>query len=178
MDTVNNKFIYADAGKCIGCLNCELACSASHMGINIEAAYDLLVDGEVIIPARNLVIKVARLTAPTQCLQCEDAPCLKACPINIIRLEDGVVKYYEDDCIGCKSCAMVCPFGAVVMAPNTKNDAPVSKLVALTCDLCGGASEKQACVDICPADAITLIDYQIFKEIKLRKHAEKEFQDA
>jgi len=162
---MNHKFIYADTKKCIGCLNCELACAASHMGITLEKAYELGQNGVELI-SRNKVIKSGDLTAPMQCMQCLDAPCLNACPIDIIKYEDGYVKYYEDDCIGCRSCEMVCPYGAVVMAPNKKDDAPVSKMVAITCDLCGGEDGKQACINVCPTDAISLIDYDIYKEIE------------
>jgi len=162
----NNRFIYADPDKCIGCINCELACSASHMEVDIDTVYEMLQSGQTVAPSRNKVITIDGKTAPMQCMQCPDAPCLKACPVDIIRFEDDFVKYYEDDCIGCTSCDMVCPYGAVVMAPNLKPDAPVSQMVSLTCDLCGGKSGMQACITICPTDAISLIDYEQFKHMK------------
>ncbi|MEO1928194.1 MAG: 4Fe-4S dicluster domain-containing protein [Nautiliaceae bacterium] len=158
-----NKFIFADATKCIGCLNCELACAASHMGVDIEEAYEMGLQNKELIH-RNTVIHQANLTAPMQCMQCEDAPCVKACPIDIIKYENNYVKIYEEDCIGCRSCAIVCPFGAIVMAPSSSTN--VTGLVALKCDLCGGEEGKQACVNICPTDALELIDYE---EYKLRK---------
>jgi len=161
----NNKFIYADPDKCIGCINCELACAASHMNINVDEAYDMMLRGEKLY-SRNKVVKIDGKTAPMQCMQCPDAPCLEACPIDIIKFEANMVRYYEDSCIGCESCSMVCPYGAVVMAPNTKADAPISQMVALTCDLCGGENGKQACINICPTDAISLIDYEMFKKMR------------
>ena len=161
----NNKFIYADPNKCIGCINCELACAASHMDIDINTAYGLALNGEKLY-SRNKVVKVDGRTAPMQCMQCPNAPCLEACPIDIIKFEAGFVKYYEENCIGCESCSMVCPYGAVVMAPNTKPDAPISQMIALTCDLCGGENGKQACINICPTDAISLIDYGTFKKMR------------
>lgn len=164
----NNRFIYADPDKCIGCINCELACAASHMGVDIEKAYSLAEQGVELV-SRNKVVKVDGKTAPMQCMQCPDAPCLEGCPVDIIKFEDDFVKYYEDDCIGCTSCDMVCPYGAVVMAANTKADAPVSQMVALTCDLCGGEDNKQACINICPTDAISLIDYEQFNKMNLSR---------
>jgi len=158
-----NKFIFADASKCIGCLNCELACAASHMGVSLDEAYEMGLKGENLIH-RNSVIKVANLTAPMQCMQCEDAPCVNACPIDIIKYENNYVKIYEDDCIGCRSCAMVCPFGAIVMAESKSTN--VTGLVALKCDLCGGEEGKQACVNVCPTDALEVIDYNEYKNRK------------
>ena len=163
--------------KCIGCLNCELACAASHMGITLEKAYELGQSGVKLI-SRNKVIKSGELTAPMQCMQCEDAPCVNACPIDIIRYEENYVKYYEDDCIGCRSCEMVCPYGAVVMVPNDKEDAPLSKMVAITCDLCGGEDGKQACVNVCPTDAISLIDYDLYKAIQYGRELEERHANA
>ena len=160
---MSHKFIYADAQKCIGCLNCELACAASHMGVTLEKAYELGQSGVKLV-SRNKVIKSGDLTAPMQCMQCMDAPCVNACPIDIIKYEDNYVKYYEDDCIGCRSCAMVCPFGAITMAKS--NSTNVSGLVAIKCDLCGGENGKQACINICPTDAISLIDYETFKKMR------------
>ncbi len=165
----NNRFIYADPQKCIGCINCELACSASHMNLNADTVYEMIQRGEEIAPSRNKVVKADGKTSPMQCMQCPDAPCLEGCPVDIIKFEDDFVKYYESDCIGCESCDMVCPYGAVVMASNKKPDAPVSQMVALTCDLCGGENGKQACINICPTDAISLIDYDRFFEIQAKR---------
>ncbi len=165
----NNRFIYADPNKCIGCINCELACSASHMGVDIDVIYDMLLKKEKIIPSRNKVVKIEGKTSPMQCMQCNDAPCLNVCPIDIIKFEDDFVKFYEDDCIGCHSCEIVCPYGAITMGVNTKPDAPVSKMVALSCDLCGGENGKQACINICPTDAISLIDHKYFKQMQETK---------
>ena len=164
-----NKFIFADYKKCIGCLNCELACAASHADIGLDEAYELKSKGANLI-YRNLVVKGLKYSAPMQCMQCEDAPCLKACPIEIIKMEKGFVKIYEDDCIGCRSCAMVCPFGAISMSPR---ESLLENLVAIKCDLCGGEDNKQACVEVCPTDAINLIDYQTYRELKLNERAKQ-----
>lgn len=169
MSDKNNRFIYADPNKCIGCISCELACSASHMGLDVDTVYEMKLAGKEVAPSRNKVVKIDGKTAPMQCMQCLDAPCLEACPIDIIKFEDDLVRYYESDCIGCGSCDMVCPYGAVVMAKNTKSDAPISQMVALTCDLCGGEAGDQACINICPTDAILLIDYDKFKTMMSQK---------
>ena len=89
---------------------------------------------------------------------------MNACPIDIIKYENNYVKIYEDDCIGCRSCAMVCPFGAIVMAESKSTN--VTGLVALKCDLCGGEEGKQACVNVCPTDALEVIDYNEYKNRK------------
>ena len=93
---MSHKFIYVDAQKCIGCLNCELACTARHMGITLEKAYELGQSGIKLV-SRNRVIKSGELTAPMQCMQCMDAPCVNACPIDIIKHEGNMeqLQWYQ-----------------------------------------------------------------------------------
>lgn len=50
---------------------------------------------------------------PVQCRHCEDAPCLKVCPVQAISQVDGAVQLNEGLCIGCNLCAVACPFGAI-----------------------------------------------------------------
>jgi len=145
------------------------------MGVSLDEAYEMGLKGKELIH-RNSVIKVANLTAPMQCMQCEDAPCVNACPIDIIKYENNYVKIYEDDCIGCRSCAMVCPFGAIVMTKSHSTN--VTGLVALKCDLCGGDEGKQACVNVCPTDALEVIDYNEYKARKQNKAFERLNQNA
>jgi Fe-S-cluster-containing hydrogenase component 2 len=62
------------------------------------------------------------------------------------------------------------------MAPS--NSTNVTGLVALKCDLCGGEEGKQACVNICPTDALELIDYDEYKLRKQKQAFERLNQNA
>ena len=64
-----NRFIIADATKCIGCRTCEVACAVSHQENQDCAA---LSHGEFI--SRIRVIKDHTYTTAVACHQCEDAP--------------------------------------------------------------------------------------------------------
>jgi Fe-S-cluster-containing dehydrogenase component len=80
-------------------------------------------------------------------MHCAEAPCALACPSNAIKIDakTGVVLLNEDKCIGCMTCAMVCPFGAIVMHKSNR--------VALKCDLCVDRQTRgliPACVEACP----------------------------
>ena len=51
------------------------------------------------------------------CMHCTDAPCIAACPVGCLGKDPdtGFTIYDNTNCIGCKSCAMACPFGAPQM---------------------------------------------------------------
>ena len=96
------KVLKVDYQKCTGCRLCELVCSVSHHGISN--------------PARSR-IKVMKwetegLYIPMSCQQCEDAPCMSACPVKAISRDEtlGRVMVDYDVCIGCRTCVSVCPF--------------------------------------------------------------------
>lgn len=50
---------------------------------------------------------------PVQCMQCENPPCVKVCPIQATwREPDGIVVIDYDWCFGCRMCMSACPYWA------------------------------------------------------------------
>ncbi len=125
--------------KCTGCMQCELACSWVQTG--------------TFAPSKSLirvnVFDEEASYAPYTCLQCDEAWCMTACPVNAIAVDDdtGAKVVFESLCIGCHLCTLACPFGTVFTLPKTDK--------AAKCNLCGGAP---ACVTACPTDAIEFIE--------------------
>lgn len=164
-----SAFVLADPTKCIGCQSCEIACAVAHLGTSVTTA------GETKIPfqPRLRVVRTSRVTMPIQCRHCEDAPCANACPVGAIVRQDGVVLVKQERCIGCKTCVLACPFGAMDMVPALENGArveqpglkmdtpdgkvPKERYVAHKCDLCIGRPGGPACVEVCLARALTLV---------------------
>ena len=50
-------------------------------------------------------------TLPIPCMQCDDPPCIKVCPVNATYLTDeGITAQIYDRCIGCRYCEVACPY--------------------------------------------------------------------
>lgn len=183
MSTGLNRFVAVDPNKCIGCRVCEVACSVAHADhVSLTAS----TVNTPMIP-RLYVSRTADGVVPIQCRHCEDAPCAKACKVSAIVHLDDKILIHEDQCIGCKACAIACPFGAIDMVPVLKNNIvgaqdhasdivmeldEVERWVASKCDLCDGREEGPACVQECPQQALRLVDIHREKKERNARAAE------
>jgi len=164
-ETVSNLFIYTDPERCMGCHSCELACATAHSDYDLHGA----VLGSVKLLSRNKVVSIENVTTTSQCVQCE-APCLEACPFDVITKEDiGMIKIDEPNCTGCKLCAKACPYDSITMMPLPPELQVIpgskkkKKFVALKCDLCfdligEDGTINSACIKACPTKAISLVN--------------------
>lgn len=127
---MQRRLIFCDSDKCLGCLICELACSA----VKEKSANPSLSRIHVV----NLEPKGSMALT---CVLCEDTPCVRVCPRKALRQnnETGVVVVDEDRCNGCGWCFELCPFGAITFNPYKK--------AVMICDFCDGDPE---CVKYCP----------------------------
>ncbi len=158
------KIIVTDLKKCLGCHSCELACAISR-SVSKNLFEAVLEDPK---PATRVrVLRVGAQPVPLQCQQCDDAPCAAACPTSALCRagKDQTVLFKRELCIGCSSCVLVCPFGAIMRADGG---------VMAKCSLCWDrlAEGKQpACVEACPTKARKLVDANVVAEEKLRTTA-------
>ena len=150
-----NRFILADPEKCIGCRTCEVACMMSHQSSATPEAFT----------SRIRVVKGGTFTTAVGCHQCEDAPCANVCPTGAIHRAAGAWLVEQARCIGCKSCMVACPFGA--MQVRVVED----RVQALKCDLCAHREGGPACVEACPTHALRCIDPARLRAERLRNLA-------
>src|SRR6516162_988805 len=137
-----------DQTKCIGCHACTTACKAENeVPLSVTRTYVKSVDVGVFPQVR-------RTFQVTRCNQCEDAPCVAACPTGaMFRREDGIVDFDKTICIGCKACMAACPYDAIFINPDDHS--------AEKCNMCAHRLDiglEPACVTVCPTEAILVGD--------------------
>ncbi|MBD1577625.1 4Fe-4S dicluster domain-containing protein [Vibrio sp. S11_S32] len=166
-----NKFVFADPNLCIGCTTCTIACVISHQE---DSDYELTAKDFV---PRLTVIKNVDVSTPVLCRQCDDAPCAQVCPNNAIISEDNHIKVIQERCIGCKTCVVACPYGAMTVVTNTVEKESESSLFksekqtsqALKCDLCAHSEAGPACVRVCPTNALRLVTPDDLEQMNKKK---------
>ncbi len=117
------RFGYAlNLSVCIGCRRCAEACHQennhdrpSHQSyirvLEIDKGSIDLEKGRT--DYDNAVPRGDKFYMPVQCHQCDNAPCVKVCPVEATWKEaDGIVVVDYNWCIGCRYCEAACPYHA------------------------------------------------------------------
>ncbi|MFN4131821.1 MAG: 4Fe-4S dicluster domain-containing protein [Caldimicrobium sp.] len=104
-----------DLQKCVGCGACALACK-------IENNTPLRRDGQTFNWADFLYKSEGKypnfkfMAIPVLCNHCDDAPCVKACPVTpkaMHKHSNGITAHNTERCIGCRACQDACPYSAL-----------------------------------------------------------------
>jgi anaerobic carbon-monoxide dehydrogenase iron sulfur subunit len=142
------KKVVANEDWCIGCKLCEVNCLTAH-----SASRDMIKAHRKESPKqvpRVVVEEGEDFSFAVNCRHCEDAPCVKACITGAMHRDPhtGLVNNDTTRCIGCWTCILVCPYGAIMRHEGDKK-------VAAKCDLCVNFGEP-ACVAGCPNNALSV----------------------
>ena len=170
-----------DLSKCIGCRKCVHACVEENNNsrdveiqyirvIRMEEGTSDLEHGDHYYDPET-VPEEGYYYLPVHCMQCENAPCIKVCPVNAMWQEpDGIVAIDYDWCIGCRDCMAACPYRAIKFnwtAPDIPRDSlntnthflsnrPRIRGVVEKCHGCLHRTRKgvlPACAEACPTGA-------------------------
>ncbi len=136
------KRVYVNEEWCLGCHLCEYNCAFANSG---GADMATTLKGRRIYPRIHIEEK-DKISYAVSCRHCDDPICVKSCIAGAISKTDGVVRIDRSKCVGCRTCILVCPYGAL---------SPDESGVMQKCELClENSSGKPACVRGCPNHAI------------------------
>ena len=136
------KRVYVNEKWCLGCHLCEYYCAFAGMEETdmAKALKDIKINPRIRIEEKDDVCFAV------SCRHCGEPLCVKGCITGALTIDDGVITIDEERCVGCFTCILSCPYGAV---------SPTGDGVVQKCELCikttGGTP---SCVKGCPNGAI------------------------
>ena len=136
------KKVYVNEQWCLGCHLCEYYCAFANSGKSsmIKALKDRRIAPRIRIEERN------NISFAVSCRHCTDPLCVKSCISGALSVVGGAVMIDSEKCVGCCSCIMACPYGALSHNENG---------VIQKCELCKkNEFGVPLCVQGCPNKAI------------------------
>ncbi len=133
-----------DLNRCTGCQSCVIACKAQNKTAPGKFNTRIITEEEGTYPQSRI------LFTPVQCNQCEDPPCVAACPEHAtFQLPNGIVVTDWNKCTSKGDCVPACPYEARFLDPRHggKSD---------KCDFCINRLNQglmPACVEACSEKA-------------------------
>ncbi|HAV8782040.1 TPA: 4Fe-4S dicluster domain-containing protein [Escherichia coli] len=166
------SLIIVNPADCIGCRTCEVACVVAHPS-------EQELNADVFLPRLN-VQRLDSISAPVMCHQCENAPCVGACPVGALTMGEQVVQTNSARCIGCQSCVSACPFGMITIQSlpgDTRQHGMITiqslpgdtRQQIVKCDLCEQREEGPACVESCPTQALQLLTERELRRVRQQR---------
>lgn len=139
------KRVYIKEEVCIACHLCEVHCQVEHSAS--KDPVKAFKRGQTPPLSGSRVEERKPISFSLRCYHCEDPACVYACLSGALQKnpQSGVVTVDTEKCIGCWTCILACPYGAI------KQDTLRGKIAK--CDLCPGQTVP-VCVSNCPNEAL------------------------
>jgi carbon-monoxide dehydrogenase iron sulfur subunit len=143
------KKIYINEEACMGCGLCRVFCATEH-----SRSKDIIRAHKKESPApvpRLRVERKAEIAFSLQCRQCEEPYCVYSCLTGAMQKDPatGLVNVDPEKCMGCWTCILACPHGAIVRDQG--------KRIVAKCDFCPGR-DVPVCVANCPNEALMVVE--------------------
>jgi carbon-monoxide dehydrogenase iron sulfur subunit len=136
------KRVYVNEEWCLGCHLCEYYCAFANSGQDsmVNALKGTKIHPRIQVEGDN------HISFAVSCRHCEEPLCVKGCITGALSVQDGAILFDDTKCVGCYTCILSCPYGAI-MPSNTG--------IVQKCELClKNSVGSPACVTGCPNRAI------------------------
>lgn len=155
-----------DMRYCDGCGTCTRACQDAH---HLPRSFEWIrVETRRTKSGQDYYM-------PQPCMQCENAPCVRVCPVGASFKEpEGATLIDQDRCIGCRLCVAACPYGRRYFndqdpppfnnpfgRPTPRYPVPQQKGTVAKCEMCVhnlDAGKLPTCVEQFPMYALYIGD--------------------
>ncbi|HEX6504662.1 MAG TPA: 4Fe-4S dicluster domain-containing protein [Terriglobales bacterium] len=143
-----SKALLYDATLCIGCKQCEKACSEKN-----KLPYDDNIAAEEKQSEHKFTVVLTKGDKFMRrlCMNCAEPACASVCPVGALhKTALGPVVYEENRCMGCRYCMVACPFGV----PKYEWNKVLPRVQK--CTMCSdrvSAGKQTACAEACPTGA-------------------------
>ncbi len=141
------KRVYVNEKWCLGCHLCEYYCAYASVIEGSANKMDMATAlKDIKIYPRIKIEEKDGVSFAVSCRHCHEPLCVKGCITGALTVSDGLISINRDKCIGCYTCIVSCPYGAI----SPSEDGAVQK-----CELCAKSVDgTPACVKGCPNGAI------------------------
>ena len=136
------KKVYVNEKWCLACHLCEYYCAFANSGAQnmAKALKNLTINPNIRIEERG------DISFAVSCRHCDVQLCVKGCISGALTQQDGVISINREKCVGCYTCVLSCPYGAIM---------PSAEGAMQKCELCLKTKEGvPQCVKHCPNGAI------------------------
>jgi carbon-monoxide dehydrogenase iron sulfur subunit len=147
MEDSELKRVYINEDVCMGCGLCRVYCQTEH-----SRSKDIIRAFKKELPPPVPRVRVERngeVCFSLQCRHCDEPWCVYSCLTGAMHRDpvSGMVVMDREKCMGCWTCIVACPSGALTR--------DVYNHVVAKCDLCPDR-EVPACVANCPNEALVV----------------------